>query len=946
MATGVEETLLEREAQIAALSGLLSEALGGDGRLALIEGPPGIGKTRLVAAARRLADEAGMRCLTARGSEMEQAFPFGVVRQLFEPVLATMGPAERSELFAGPAGLVEHLLSGQGDPPAPDAAGPFALYHGLYWLSANLSVAGPVALLVDDVHWCDPPSLAALEYVGRRLEGLPVLLVLASRAREPGFDRSVLDVLGREPAARVVAPHELSERATAELLRTRLSPAATDAFCRACHDATGGNPLLVAELASALADGGVRGGDEDVARVAEVGPEAVSRAVRLRLARLPDEARAFARAASVLGDGASLEDAAATAGLDVAAATTVAGALIDAELLRDQGAIAFVHPVVRAAVYASLGPFEQREAHARAARLLGAAGRPPEQVAAHVLKCPPAGDAGAVDILCLAAARSLADGAVDLAAAYLLRALEEPPAPERRAEILFELGTAEQLLNGPRAAEHLREALSLTADPARRALIALGLGRALYFAGLMLEAKDAFDSALSDPALDRALTRSLETGLVVLGLFEPSLVPLARERLAGFDRDAPLEDVDGRILLSYGAYDDARTGLDPAASVGRALRVLADRTIVAEESQGAWAAICAILWAADGFDEAQRLAEDVTRQGEESGSVFLAASGLVLQANTLFRRGALADADAYFSSAIETAAAHGFVTISNWASAQHALVLVERGDAEAAYEVFRRLGLDGPLPDTVHLYEARLARGRAQVERGRVREGVDDLREVGRLWEGIGARNPDMAPWRAYLARALLLLGEPDEARELAAEAVALARAWGAPRPLARAQRVHGLALGGEEGLATLHESVETARASPGRLELALSLVEAGSAERRANHRKVARELLDEGLALAHRCSATALEERALKELLASGARPRRAPASGRDALTPSELRVAEMGAAGQTNREIAQRLFVTQKTVEAHLGRAFRKLEIDSRAQLAGALSADRAQR
>src|SRR5215472_5445922 len=242
--TGQE--LLEREDELGVLEALVAEAQGGDGRVGLIEGPPGIGKTRLVAAARRLAAEAGMRCLSARGSPMERAYPFGVARQLFEPVLAA-GAGERGEVFAGPAARVERLLSGEGE-PAADGGGPFAVCHSLYWLTANLSAVRSLALLVDDLHWGDPPSLAAVEYLGRRLEGLPVLLVIASRPHEPGFDRSVLDALGREPAARQVAPRALSEAATAGLVRARLA-AATNGFCRACYSATGGNPLLVAELA-------------------------------------------------------------------------------------------------------------------------------------------------------------------------------------------------------------------------------------------------------------------------------------------------------------------------------------------------------------------------------------------------------------------------------------------------------------------------------------------------------------------------------------------------------------------------------------------------------------------------------------------------------------------------------------------------------------------------
>jgi DNA-binding CsgD family transcriptional regulator/tetratricopeptide (TPR) repeat protein len=931
--------LLERETELAVVGGLVAQAAGGEGRVALIEGPPGIGKTSLVTAAARLAAEAGMRCLSARGSPMERAFPFGVVRQLFEPVLAA-GPAEHHEVFAGPAGRVQRLLAGAGD-PVTDGGGPFAVYHSLYWLTVNLSGAESLALLVDDLQWGDPPSLAAVEYLGRRTEGLPVLMVIASRPHEPGFDRSVLDVVGREPAARVLVPGALSQAATAGLMRARL-PAATDGFCRACHAVTEGNPLLVAELAGALAAGGVTGREEEVAKVARAGPEAVEAAVRLRLASLSGQARSLVQAACVLGDGAALEDAAALAGLDLPSAAAAAMMLAEADLLHAAETVAFVHPVVRAAVYAGLGPLGQREAHARAARLLAAAGRPAERVAAQVLRCPPAGDPDAVAVLRAAAERSLADGAAGLAADYLRRALDEPPSPGQRPEVLAELGAAERLLDAPRAAGYLREALTLTDDPARRAQIAFSLGTALAWAGRASEAKTVFEQALADPSPDPAQMRSLDAGLVALGLFEPQLVPLARDRLRRFDPSAPVTDLASRCLLAFGAYDQARTGTGKDAAVEQALRAVADggEVVLDQDSLGVWTAVAAVLWAADLLEDAQRLAEGMTHAGEDSGSVLLACSGAWLQANVLHRRGALADAEAYISSAVDTAAAHGFTNVTNWASATYATVLVDRGDGPAAREVLRRLGLDGPLPDTVYLYSARLAAGVVRVACGQVGEGIERIRAVGQLWEAIRVRSPDLAPWRPHLALALLLDGQRAEARALAAEHAALARAWGANRPLARALRVQGLALGGPEGILLLRESVQVARDSPGRLELALSLVELGAAERRANRRTAAREPLEEGLALAYQCGARSLQDRALAELLAAGARPRRPPASGRDTLTPSELRIADLAGDGQTNRQIAQRLFITQKTVETHLAHAFRKLHIDSRAQIPAALS------
>jgi len=167
-----------------------------------------------------------------------------------------------------------------------------------------------------------------------------------------------------------------------------------------------------------------------------------------------------------------------------------------------------------------------------------------------------------------------------------------------------------------------------------------------------------------------------------------------------------------------------------------------------------------------------------------------------------------------------------------------------------------------------------------------------------------------------------------------------LARRWGAPRPVGVALRAAGLIEGGDDGLELLRESVDVLAMSPAQLERAKSFTELGAALRRANHRASARTFLQEGLELAHRCGAIVLAERAHAELLATGARPRRLVRSGVDSLTPSERRVAQMATEGQTNREIAQALFVTSKTVEMHLSHVYRKLGIQARSQLPRAMA------
>src|SRR5262249_25606724 len=192
---------------------------------------------------------------------------------------------------------------------------------------------------------------------------------------------------------------------------------------------------------------------------------------------------------------------------------------------------------------------------------------------------------------------------------------------------------------------------------------------------------------------------------------------------------------EGGSVVGLGAYDQARTGTSRDTAAGRALRLLGARTILTEDAQSAFAAACVVLLAADRLDDAHRLAEDVTRAGEESGSVLLVCNGLWLQAMALHRRGALADAGACYSSAAAAAAAHGSLTVSGWAGAQYATMLAEHGDGQAAGEVLRRLGLDGPLPDTAHLHEAQLAAGLARVACGQVREGIGEIRAAGRRWE-------------------------------------------------------------------------------------------------------------------------------------------------------------------------------------------------------------------
>jgi DNA-binding CsgD family transcriptional regulator len=266
--------------------------------------------------------------------------------------------------------------------------------------------------------------------------------------------------------------------------------------------------------------------------------------------------------------------------------------------------------------------------------------------------------------------------------------------------------------------------------------------------------------------------------------------------------------------------------------------------------------------------------------------------------------------------------------------------LLEQGRVDEAESVLARGGFGEAPPGTAHTDFFLDRRARFRLLRGDLTGGLEEMLTAGRRFEALGGRNPAFMPWRSQAALALLHLDDRDEAAGLVDEELGLARTWGAPRALGAVLRAAGLVHGGNEGLALLEEAVAVLAESPAKLEHAKARTELGAALRRANRRSAAREHLRRAVELASICGAAPLVSRAETELLATGARPRRIALSGLESLTPSERRVAEMAADGPTNREIAQALFVTPKTVEVHLSSVYRKLGITSRAQLGAALA------
>ena len=942
--SGGTSLLLEREVQVAELRALVDAAPSGGGRFVVIEGTAGIGKTRLLAEVRTIARSAQMRVLTARGGELEGEFAYGIVRQLFEPLLAAVSADLRVELLSGPAALAASLFEASQPAGARDAAagGSFAIVHGLYWLGANVALQQPTLLAIDDLHWADTPSLRWLLYLTRRLEGAPLLVVAATRPPEgEGQDPILVAELIADPEAAAIRPEPLGRASIAVLARELHGLEPDQGFCAALQTAAGGNPLFIGAMLDAVAREGTRPTAEQAARLLDIGAQGVSRVVGLRLGRLRPPPLALLRAASVLGDGVALRDAAALAAVETSELGPAASALVHLDLLRHEDPVEFFHPVVRRAVYETLDVVERDAAHRSAAELLLQAGAPPETAAGHLLRVAPRADPFVVSALRQAAERTLAQGAAEAAVGYLTRALDEQMDPAARAEVLVEVGIAERRTNGPAAADHLRAGLEHLADPTRRGNVALELGRALWFTDRIPEALAVIEQALDevDRERDPDLYELLKAELISSAWWNPQTYPIAEAAIGELDLDALHGGLGSEILLATIAIYEFRLAQHRELTVELARRSLASGNLLASNPI-AFLYAAVTLFRSGMLDEAASIFNQAVAQARRRGDIFNLAFLLTWRGVCQTDRGDLRAAVADLKEAIELSVAHG--TRLNWSYniGFLAYALLEHGEADEAARVIDRGGFPEELPlDQVHLVWFRLHRARVRIATGSPERGVEELRQVGQTVQLLPFDNPGTAPWRSWAAEGLRLLDRNDEARELAADELAITRRWGDPHTIGAALRVLGLVEGGTAGIGLLREAVEVLAGSQARLAHTRALVDLGAALRRANRRAEACKFLRAGVDLAREVGAFGLAERANDEIAAAGARPRKVRRTGLDALTASERRVAQLAAAGMSNKEVAQTLFVTIKTVEVHLSNAYRKLDINSRGQLDSAL-------
>ena len=841
--------LVEREHELAELERLLALAHTGEGRLAYVEGPAGIGKTGLLLALRDRAEAAQVLVLEARAGVLERENGFGVVRQLCSPF------AGRVDLFDASTAAARPVITDvAGETQEGDRS--FAALHALYLLTLKVAAEQrPLVVLIDDLQWSDAPTLRFVAYLARRLADLPVLIAVSVRSGEPATDESLLAEIAADAVTVPLRPVALSPSATATLVRARLGEEADDTFAQACHEITGGNPLLVRQLLAALADEGVTPDAAHAAEVRAIGPRAVSRTVLLRLARLPADAVALARAVAVLGEQSGLPAAAALAEIDEAQAAEAVGVLAASEILRPDEPLGFVHPLVRDAVYGELPAARRALEHGRAARVLADAGAGSDLIATQLLAAPPRGDAWVVARLREAAQIALNRGAPGSAIAYLERARSEPPSAQERAAVALQLGEAAQYVSGPSSAKPLREALEGLTDPVERAVAAIRLGRVLYFLGTPDEAVALAARTAADlPAEEEDLHDALEA-IQVLGVFfgalgHEHLARLDRVRYGGHGSGA------GALALTSLTGLSIAVGAGPSAEASRLAREALEGHTLLREDPGVFSAGAAQALALGEPAEGAVAWERIGAWAREHRSGLTLVGADLWGGLTQIWTGDLAAAEASEERAIEGEILWGTTMAAEmgYSSSFLALARLEQGDLAGARAALERNEASTGTSDGSRFWRA--SNAELLLAEGRWDEAIRVTEDVERTWPS--QLHPVWAPWRSQRARSLAALGDREQAVSLAREELKLARMTGARWVIGRGLRIIG-EVAGADGIAHLEEAVALLAGCSARLEHAKALAALGRALAAAGRDAEAAPVLAEACELAERCGAAGL---------------------------------------------------------------------------------------
>jgi DNA-binding CsgD family transcriptional regulator len=851
------------------------------------------------------------------------------VRQLLEREVWALPSSERKRVFAGAAGPAAGVLGlpARDRVPVSETDPAFLVRHALVWVLEALAEPGPVAVVVDDLQWADAASLRWLADLARRIEEMPVLVLGALRTGEPPTAPEAVAEVEAAAGADLLRPAALSVEAVAALTMVELG-AGDPEFALRCHQATAGNPLLVRELLRAVSEEGLAPVRASAAKLEELAGQRLGERVLRRVARLSASARELASAVAVL-EAAELWVAAGLAGLSSGEAVFAADELYEAGILAAERPLRFVHPLLRSAVEADLPPARRASAHRRAAVLLDADPARADEAVVHLLRAEPAGDPWVVDRMCAGGSRALERGAADAAVTLLERALSEP-AGEARGAVLAELGRAQRWAGRfAEAAEHLMQAQSLV-DARDREPVAHELAWALLAQNRPDEGAGVLEAAIADfEGADEDVREArlrLEADYAMVGFYSTltsRTLERTRRAAAGLAGSTQPE----RAVLMCGALARYWSGsVNAEAFMVEVERLIELGTLRDDVIAGSIARILLVIavFNADAVELAIALIDELITRERRRGDVWLLGAYLNTLARILVYLGRLSEAEVAAREGLELPIADGYARPALVAALVSSLVAAGRlEEAEAAVAL---VDPEEPIGPVGTFHAARMELRSAQ---GRHEEALADAKTLLArldLRRHAGLRLLDAA------AAAFLAAGDPVRAAEVARRGLKVSRAWGAPSTIASNLRVLGQATGDEDAL---REAVALLDGSPLVLERARAVLALGAHLRRTRRRSEARDPLRTALDLSYRCGAQPLTAEASVELRACGARPRSIVLSGVESLTASERRVAEMVAAGRSNPQVAQALFLSRATVESHLRSIFRKLDVSSRDQL-----------
>lgn len=897
----------------------------------LLEGDPGIGKTTLWREGVRLAESKGL-ALTARASEAETNLSFTVLGDLLAPVLdgalVNLVPARRRALEAA-------LLLG---PPSPTDADPRAVSLAVFEVLMSLAADRPLTIAIDDMQWTDAPSARVLTFALRRLAVEPVSIFASRRIAGGLSDPLELGTaFPRDVEHLVVGP--IARETMGRLLRNRLGRVFAAPLLRRIHDASGGNPFFALEIGQALArDEPALPPDEPVPI-----PQDLQELLRKRLSTLSGPTRhALLLAASSAQPTRALVEAAGgeRSGLEEAE---------EAEIVTvRREAIDFTHPLLASTVYASASSRARKEAHAHLARIATA----PEERARHLALSIDGPDEDVAMALERAALQAQARGAPSAAAELNLLAAAATPSEStelvwtRRSLSVGNLYAAGDVV-GARA---LSEVMLTTAGSGSQRANTLSIIAATRWNDVGV-VKRLLSEALEVVGDDHALEAEIQAELAWAALW--SVDPATAITWA----DSALEWTEKTEALDLTRpYSRWRRTIRSALSVrGMATSVLGDdgtdlleRGISLEgeldNAELTTPRICHArvqVWEG-GLDAARATLEAELERWLEQGRDGLTWEVRVELSDVEFRAGHWALALQHASDALEIAMDGGWSDVLGQILPTKASIEVAVGDTQAGREsAMQALRLCERIDDRWDEIRARSTLGFLELSLGDHAACHAWLEPVTALTEEMGVREPGVFPFIPDEIEALVALGDLDEATRLAVRLEEQGAALARPLALATAARCQGLISGASRDVAGAEEHLRRAldlhRSIPQPFELGRTLLVQGDVARRAKRKRDARTALAEALQIFEQLGAKPFADRARAQLERAGAR-----AVGPTALTPTEHRVAELAAAGKTNRLIADELFVSVKTVEANMSRVLHKLGLHSRKDLPEVLDRD----